>query len=273
MRIILVGSGSFIARHVIAACRILGIDHLPVRHDQDVSHIVKAGDCVINFAFDAHYRTSAYDEARDWDLQIARIAKRKSAQFVMLSTRRVYDPQNRWGAVEERGDGGDETIYGRNKAITEKAVRAVCGSEFAIFRLSNIFGYEYSSAAPRRSFLGQMLYTLKKQSKIFFDMHPDTRRDFLPADICASLLIARAIDGTTGTFNLGSGFAIKCGALAEWILEGHGSGSLIANPPIVRDEFYLDMKKWCDKFDLPIDETIVKKYCIELGRRLKCEKS
>ncbi len=167
---------------------------------------------------------------QDRDLQAARAAARTGARFLMLSTRRVYGDQQRWNASESSYVAGDETAYGRNKARSEKAVQAACDGNAAIFRLSNIFGYEYSAPAPRRSFLGQLLHALKHQDRIFFDMHPETRRDFLPVESCAGHLVARAMDGTTGIYNLGSGFAVPCGDFAKWIMEGFGGGELIASP-------------------------------------------
>ena len=274
MRIILSGSGSFIARAVAQACRSRGADYLGLRHDDPIDGKAGADDCVINFALDPQYRSGEYHEEQDRDLAAARAATRAGAHFLMLSTRRVYPAAVRWRAAEATDATGDETAYGRNKARTEKAVRETCGDAAAIFRLSNIFGYEYNHPVPRRSFLGQMLYALKLQNTIFFDMHPDTRRDFLPVEICAGLLVDRALDRSAGTFNLGGGFPIPCGDLAEWIMQGFGGGKLVSDPAIVRDEFFLSMEKWRAHFGpLPIDVATLQNYCFELGERLKCEKS
>ena len=168
---------------------------------------------------------------------------------------------------------GDETAYGRNKALTEKAVLDSLSGLAGIFRLSNIFGYEYDGAPPRKSFLGLMLETLKQENTIFFDMHPDTRRDFLPVELAAALLLDRALDRTQGIYNLGSGFAVNCGDLADWVCEGYGDGRLICDPMTLRDEFFLDMDKWRNQFALPFDESLLQAYCKNLGRRLRCEKS
>ncbi len=57
MRIILAGSGSFIARAVADICRASRIDVLPLRHDQDIREVLRAGDCLMNFAIAPPYRT------------------------------------------------------------------------------------------------------------------------------------------------------------------------------------------------------------------------
>lgn len=272
MRIFLIGGGSFIARAVRDACQPFSIDCISLRHDEAPGDAIQKDDCVINFAIDPRYHSGPYSEDYDCDVRAALAASEKQANFIMLSTRRVYGPRARWNAVESCATSGDETPYGRNKATSESAVQKVCQGRASIFRLSNIFGYEYKPAAPRKSFLGQLLFTLKHQRKIIFDMHRSTQRDFLPVEICAQLLVARAVDKTTGIYNLGGGFAIDCGALAEWVMEGFGDGELIYDTDGVRDEFFLSMDKWRQHFDLPIDVQILRNYCVELGKRLRCER-
>lgn len=193
--------------------------------------------------------------------------------MIMLSTRRVYPADRRWNAVEEGPEQGDETPYGRNKAISEQAVLDASDGKAGIFRMSNIFGYEYSASSPRRSFLGILLASLKQKNTIFFDMSAATKRDFLPVEICASQLLERALDRSAGLYNLGAGFATRCGDLAKWIREGYGGGELVCDPDIVKDEFHLNMDKWRANFVLPLNENILRDYCVGLGWRLKCEKS
>jgi len=272
MRVVLVGKGSFIARAVATAARSRGLDCLALAHDASLDNLTSA-DHVINFALRPAYRSGAYTTGDDIDLRTARAAKRAKAHFVMLSTRRVYGPDRRWGATEKLPVMGDETAYGQNKARTEKAVLESLSGDAGIFRLSNIFGYEYDESPPRKSFLGLMLESLKQENTIFFDMHPDTKRDFLPVEFAANLLLDRALDRTKGVYNLGCGFAVSCGDLADWVCEGYGDGQLVYDPPALRDEFFLNMDKWRSHFDLPIDENTLHDYCVGLGQKLRCEES
>jgi nucleoside-diphosphate-sugar epimerase len=268
-RIVLIGRGSFIARAVAAAAARRDVKCLTLPHDAALD-VLNPGDCLINFALAPAYRSSAYDEAADCDLKAARAAAKADAYFLMLSTRRVYGPQNRWNARETGPAAGDETTYGRNKARSETSIRQALGSHAGIFRLSNVFGYEYDPQVPRRSFLGILLGSLKNKNKMYFDMSATTRRDFLPVEICAQLLVDRALERTAGTWNLGSGIALPCGDLAGWIAEGYGAGELICEPDMVRDEFCLSMDKWRAQYPLPVTREILRDYCVGLGRRLKC---
>ena len=273
MRIIIVGSGSFIARAVTRELENLGHNPVLLRHDASLSGMLDAGDCLINFALTPGYRSGPYVEDEDCDRRAARAAAAAGAHFMMLSTRRVYAAESRWNAIEAKGAQGDATAYGRNKAITEHAVLEMCGDNAGVFRLSNVIGYEYGHVPQRHSFLGILLASLIQKNTIYFDMHPDTRRDFLPVEIAAAALAARAIEKTAGIYNLGAGFGLGCGELADWIRAGYGGGELVCDPMIVHDEFYLNMDKWRSQFDFVLDRRLLQNYCTTLGRRLKCEKS
>ena len=270
-RIILLGGSSFIARAVADACRARALEPVILPHRAALDGL-RPRDCLINFSIAPAYREGA-DPAPDCDLQAAQAAHRAGAGFVMLSTRRVYGPDERWQAREDQPALGDETAYGRNKARTEGAVQEAMEGRAGIFRLSNVFGYEYDRARPRRSFLGILLGSLKGKNTIYFDMSAQTRRDFLPVEICAGLLLDRALDRAAGTWNLGSGIGLPCGDMADGIREGFGGGDLVCNPDVVRDEFCLSMDKWLAHYPLPVTREGLYEYCTGLGWRLKCEQS
>jgi nucleoside-diphosphate-sugar epimerase len=271
-RIILLGKSSFIARNVAKTAAQRDLDCLALPHDAPLDSL-SPDDCVINFSLDPAYRAGAYDERTDCDLKAARATAKAGAGFVMLSTRRVYPSGSRWDIREDAPAPGDETAYGRNKAHSERAVHDATEGLAGVFRLSNIFGYEYDPSRPRRSFLGLLLGSLKEEKTIFFDMSPQTKRDFLPVELCAQLLLDRARERQSGTYNLGAGFPVACGELARWVCEGYGDGRLVCEPDTVRDEFYLNMDKWRSRFALPFDQAALRDYCIGLGRRLACEQS
>lgn len=266
MRIALVGKNSFIATSVASEARRRGFMVEALSHNawQDMRDV----DIVINFSLHPNYRVGPYNAVGDQDVLVAQRANEVGALFVMLSTRRVYGADARWNASEDMAADGDESAYGRNKAISEKAVWRITGGKAAIYRLSNVFGFELG----RRSFLGQMLTRLREKNEISFDMHPDTRRDFLPVETVSRALLDRAQERTLGVFNLGSGYGTPCGAVAQWVMNGYGSGHLVHGEALLHDEFFLNMDKWRTAFGPLKQETSLEDYCTQLGRRLKCEK-
>jgi len=271
MRLVIVGRGSFVARHVIFVAQSEGLETIALPHDADVAAVVKTGDTVANFSIDSRYKSESYEEDLDCDLKVARIAAAAGAKAVMFSTRKVYPDSARWNARESDLCNGDNSHYGNNKARTEKLVGAIPGLSSAIFRLSNICGYEYSSQAPRRTFFGIMQHRLKTRNEILFDMHPSTRRDFLPVEFCARAVVLALKSELTGVYNLGAGFPVSCGEIANWIMKGFGGGTLVVYPPVVHDEFFLNMEKWNASLgQFPLSPDVFGSYCIDIGRKLKC---
>lgn len=246
-RLVIAGASGFIGAHVAAEAGRQDIDVLtPGRLGLEAA--LAAGDVIVACGVAPAYRSSPYDAALDIEGGIAELAARKGARLIMLSTRRVYPATVRWGAREDQTANGDETIYGQNKAITERRVLEALGDQACILRLSNVFGFEYLGLDnPRPSFFGMMMHRLRTRDEILLDMSPATRRDFIPVEAVARGVIDVSTSGAAGIFNLGGGGPIACGDLAEALLAGYGRGRLTAGD-IVQDEFYLDTSRWTERF-------------------------
>ena len=266
-RLLLVGAGSFIGGHVGEAARKAGMEVQAVFHDAPLETIERA-DYVLNCAIHPRFWTEGYVDAHDFDLRGARVARRLGARFIMLSTRRVYSAAARWDALEGSEAVGDETAYGRNKALSEQAVLQEVPGNSLIFRLSNIFGFEYNPDRPRKNFFAQALHSLRESGEIRFDMSPDTRRDFLPVEVCAAAIVEGMLGGPAGVFNQGCGFPVTCGEVAQWVIEGYGRGRLVVTRDEVRDEFFLNMGKWRGLFPSAMSKAALQETCRALGRRL-----
>lgn len=269
MRLILIGSGSFIARHVCSSAARESEEIIPVPHDADLSKLLKSSDIVINFAIHPDFRDTEYNEDYDFDLRAAHAAVQCGARFIMLSTRKVYSSNVRWGATENATARGDNTIYGNNKAASEQAVRDLGCNQLSILRLSNIIGFEYASKEPRNSFMGRVLRRLKADGIVEFDMSSDTEKDFLPVEICAKAILQIAHSTETGIFNLGAGFPTSCGDIAKAVCDGYGAGELVVLTDKIDDEFYLDTGKWQSTFGPLCTRSELIEYSKSLGRRLK----
>jgi nucleoside-diphosphate-sugar epimerase len=269
MRLLLIGAGSFIAKNVAQAATQAKMDVVLASHDAPLAQFAGQVDAVVNFAISPRLSQEAYAVDNDFDLRAAIVAAAWSVPLVMLSTRRVYGANQRWNAVEASTVYGDETLYGRNKAISEKAVLEASGGRCLILRLSNIFGFEFGMRTQRRNFFATLLRTLYEENTIFFDMHPGTRRDFLPAEDCAAQIVHGVAHGAQGIFNLGSGFAVPCEAIATWVMEGFGSGRLIVTQDDIRDEFFLNMDKWHDFSPFALEQHRLRQAVVALGHRLK----
>jgi nucleoside-diphosphate-sugar epimerase len=269
-RIMVIGGGGFIGAAVLAEAGRRGLATLAPRRDDPLDELLEPGDVVVNCALRPEYKSQPYAPAHDIEAASAELAARRDCRVIMLSTRRVYGAAARWGADERAPADGDETIYGANKARTERRIAALLGERACILRVSNAFGFEFArGAAPRRSFLGLMLHRLKHEGEIVFDMHRATRRDFIPVGWVATAVVRAALAGLSGIYNLGGGGPIGCGQLAEAVIAGYGAGVLRA-PERVSDEFYLDTRKLTERlgaFGGPGDILETARACGEKLRR------
>ena len=252
-RLIIVGASGLIGAAIAREAGVRGLQVIPVGRGQRVADVVAAGDVVVNCALDPAYRTGPYDPAVDLERQSAEAALGAGARVVMLSTRKVYRPEGQWGAREADATLSGGEGYGPNKARTEAwLLDAAKGDRALVVRLSNVFGFEFASGAPPRpSFFGQMLYRLKTQGEILFDMSPATRRDFIAADAVATAIVEAILKDASGVYNLGAGAAIACNDIACAVISGYGDGRL-CGADIVRDEFFLDCRKWNSEIG-PVD--------------------
>lgn len=251
-RLIVVGASGLIGAAIARKAAVRGLPVIPLGRGQSVADAVAADDVVLNCALDPAYKTGPYDPAVDLERQSAETALRAGARVVMLSTRKVYRPEVQWGARETDATLAEGQGYGPNKARTEAWLLDAAGDRALIVRLSNVFGFEFvAGAPPRPSFFGQMLYRLKTQGQILFDMSPATRRDFISADAVATAVVDAVLKNASGVYNLGAGGAVACNDVAQALISGYGEGRL-RGADAIRDEFYLDRQKWNSEIG-PVD--------------------
>lgn len=246
-RLVIPGASGFIGSRIVAAAR-GRIQAAPLSGRQGPDIPMTADDVVITCALHPLYRSQDYDPAYDLERAAAEAAARAGARVIMLSTRRVYPAESRWGPREPDLATGDETPYGRNKARTEGHIIDILGDRACILRLSNVFGFEYqANGPPRTTFFGLLLSRLKAQDEIYLDVSPGTRRDFVPAEWVAEAVVEAAMAGASGVYNFGAGAPLACGEIAQQVIAGYGRGSLRCAED-TRDEFYLDTSRWIREF-------------------------
>jgi UDP-glucose 4-epimerase len=247
-RLLVVGAGSFIARHFLAACQ------EPVR-------------AVGHHAIDRPDLLEGVGRVMDPDVRLAERVAGREVNYVMLSSRKVYAPSAK--SLVETDRAAPQDLYGRHKLAAERALCARLGRRLTILRLANIFGYERGPG--RRTFLSLLLDRLARDGQIRFDMSPFTTRDFLPVEACARLLAHIVAAPSGGVLNVGSGIALPTGRLALWVLEGYGRGELVIEAPHEHDAFVLDVAELTRRYGAPCTHEELRTSCLELGRRLASE--
>ncbi len=221
-------------------------------------------DVVVNAALDPRFHTQPYDAEMDMDLRVARAAKAAGSHFVMLSTRKVYDPVADTPVAEDHPLNPD-TPYGRNKLTAERAVRDCLPGRATILRVANVCGYE----PDRPSFFGQAMTSLRDRGVITLDTSPFVRRDFIAVGEFSEILTDVVVNRPAGTYSVGSGKATQIGHISLWLIEGFGAGELVVTSPREQGGFELDRAKLVRELGWHRPPGDLRQTCVDLAVRLR----
>lgn len=262
--ILVVGSGSFIARHWVDVTR-HRITAVPHRALETVAG--QHFDVVVNCAADPALKAGPYAEQHDRDLRAAQLAAEQGSHFVMLGTRKVYQPSNAGIVLDEASPLGPDGWYGHNKLESEQRVARLLGKRATLLRIANVYGREYG----RRSFFGMATTRLRDEGRIVLDVSPFTKRDFIPVSLLCELLDAVCAVRPAGVHNLGSGIGLPLGRIAEWLIQGHGRGVLEIVDTLERDAFVMNPAKLLQALGLPTLNPELEPDIRSIGRQLHDE--
>ena len=263
---LLVGRHGFVARAIGKAAadgQLRAVAHGELGR----SDLLDGIDCVLACAKHPAIHGDDYDlERDDPDVRLARQIGERAIRYLMLSTRKVYAPS--LAPLDEDAPLGPNDAYGRNKLRVEERLRELLGERLVVLRLANVFGFELE--AGRRTFLALLLRSLASSGQIRFDMSPFTRRDFIPVERVAELVLQLADVNLRPppVLNVGSGIGLACGHLALWILEGYGRGELVITQPGERDAFVLEVRRMSGLLGPAIEVDDLRVACLAIGRRL-----
>ncbi|MDD0841202.1 NAD-dependent epimerase/dehydratase family protein [Pseudomonas sp. Gutcm_11s] len=271
MTVAVVGQGSFIGRALKARPEAAGWRFVGWRQALLEDDWLEGVDCLINCAFNDSLKREPYSASRDIDLQLGeRLLSRPEVRYLMLSSRMVYGPARAGGRLHEALPTQPVNPYGMAKLHSEEALAALLGDRLTVLRLSNVCGYELEEG--RRSFFAMASRSLVGDARIVLDMSPFVERDFLPVEILASWLPQIVSRLRPGLYNLGAGHGTATGRIAQWLIEGHGSGQLLVSDLREHDGFWLDMQRSHEAFGVAgLGEDFLRAYCRALGARLREE--
>jgi UDP-glucose 4-epimerase len=262
---LIIGCNGFLARSVARrpdAEKFRFISH----GDIDNEGVFNDVTSLINLAVDPRYMTLPYDEVFDFELQVGKQIADRNIHYVMASSRKVYSPDSLLNATEKSPTiGVDE--YGRSKRITEVALSKILGRNLTIFRLANVTGFD--DQWDRQTFMARMLSSLRSDRRITLDINPSAQRDFITDDAAVEAMVQSATKRIGGCFNLGSGIGLGIGQLAEWIIDGFGSGEIVSTSDEIRDEFILNVTHLNKYFSVLCTQNCITKKCFDAGRNLK----
>ena len=260
-RVLVVGRQSFIAGSLLTRYQ-EGTELRAVPHDAVSARDLLGVSCIINMSLHPDFKSMSYDEARDADLAVARMAARHGCHYIMMSSRKVYGTSSAEVTYSETDPINPSDHYGHNKATSELRVRDELGSSATIVRGSNIFGVE----PGRTSFMGWCIDQLIKTGTIRYDLSPMIKRDFIPVGVACDALLRLASIRPGGTYNLGSGVATEVGHVAGALIHGYGNGTLIADGSKMCDQFVLDNGKLSSLIGIPLWSNDILESVKQIGR-------
>lgn len=260
-----IGKSGFLASSLLGYEQTKNWRFIPHKEAKDDSSWLNDTDIIINCAFSPIMMKHGYQEGEDLDSFLAKkIKDLDHIHYVMISSRKVYGASVQEKCFTEDEELSPDTPYGVAKMKIEHSLSKIIPFErLTILRPSNIFGAELN----RRTFFGFALTKLINEKKIIYDFSPLVKRDFLSVQKFSQDLVKIALARRGGIYNLGSGFGVQCGDIAQWLIEGYGLGELIVTEDTQKDAFWLDMTRTKATFGLQsYSKDALRSDCVNLGR-------
>lgn len=237
MKVLVTGSDSFLAYHLISAllkggCKVLGCDLKEgknthdllqsqkdfVFHQCDISNfkqvekIVKGIDCIYHLAAISSERLCCQEPIRSFEINVKGAInllvanKDKKAAFIFISSGSVYPDSSKPKKEEEAGFSGK--FYGTSKLVAEEYAHLFSKSSdfpLTILRFSRLYG-----PRMKRNPIYDMTKGLVAKDKILLYEGLESNYDFIYVkDVVQALVTAMDNKGRNNVFNISSSCGIK----------------------------------------------------------------
>lgn len=261
--ILIIGSNSVLAQNYVKLSKIKGIT---VRDRSTLDNLnFEKFTHIINFSLDPDTKNKKVKFKSQLDLIISKKIKDKNIIYIIPSTRQVYSSIKKSEFSERQKLNKIDNIYGKNKREIEMKVRNILKNKVLIIRISTLLFFDLST---RNLFISRVLRSLKKNKKIYFDIGPDTAKDFITISKFSYALDKLIIKRKTGIFNLSSGLSIKIKLILQKILEGYGNGVIKYKNYKNGKSYYLNNKKLSKNIKFSVNKKHILDYCKILGKNL-----
>ena len=261
--ILIIGSNSILAQKYLNFSK---IKEITVRDRSTLDNLnFEKFTHIINFSLDPNLKNKKVKFESQLDSIISKKIKGTNTIYIIPSTRQVYSSIRKSEFSEHQKLNKIDNIYGNNKRIVEIKVSNILKNKVLIIRISTLLFFDSSI---RNLFISRVLRSLKKNKKIYFDIGPDTAKDFITIKKFSYALDKLIIKRKTGIFNLSSGFSIKIKLILQKIIEGYGSGVIKYKNEKSGKSYYLNNKKLSKNIKFSISKKHILDYCKILGKNL-----
>ncbi len=263
IKILVIGKNSLLAKNYQKLSKIVNTDFIS-RHSLSKLDL-KSYSHIINFCIEPDIYKHNYNLKNVLDKKICSLIKNTDTIYVMPSSRLVYSKNVNYPISEKTKKYNSNNIYGKNKKKIENIVRKELTNNYLILRISTILLFDISK---RRLFISTILRNLKKKNKIYFDISPDSFKDFITIELFTKMLDNLIKRKETGIFNLSSGIPVKICEILKKIISGYGRGKIKYSNEKKKDSYVLNNKKLKKKYKFSISKNYILNYCKKIGERL-----
>lgn len=237
--------------------------------------ILKNADAVINFAIAPEFSNSDICLDDVIDIRLANVLKNTTAQYIFMSSRKVYGISNTPIIHKETDPIVGCDFYSKNKIKTEQALYNILADNLTILRVSNIVG-EPVFRENYKTFMGWICESMRTNGRLIVTQNEQAVKDFITKDFLHKNIAKIISNRLTGVYNLSAGFGIRIkDILVSYV--GEQNTSFIGKDQPLLDQFILDNSKLSKQtgFELSPDELLkyLKKFQKELLLMCKCKSS
>ena len=223
MKFSVLGADGFIGSHLVAALRDTGADVRAVGRlgestvaNDDLGHVI---DCA---GITGDFRTRPFEAVDAHTCRVAHILRHYQLEsYLMLSSTRVYLGASRGDedaqlVVDARDPG---RIYGLSKLTGEALCLTDPRPTVRVVRLSNVFGSDFDSDGLVPSAVRESVDT----GRFTLRTHPSSAKDYVAVDDVVGVLPRIAATGQDRLYNVGSGYNVSAGTVAQVIADAAGA--------------------------------------------------
>lgn len=237
-KVVIIGRNSYLAAGLQSHLENCAVSWLDFNDWRDNMPLLAEADWIINFAMSpACYEKDMLEEELI-DVQIARCIKDFSANYIFISSRKVYGQSSQCLCHKETDPLIGQDWYARNKIKTEQRLKEILPGRLTILRISNVLG-EPVLRKGYKTFIGWICENFLQSGKLIVTQNMSSVKDFVTKAFIHENIAEIIKHKILGTFNLSSGIGIS----VRELLAGYvGEANLIdhGNQLPKEDQFILD---------------------------------
>ena len=218
---------------------------------------------IINCSINIDYVEKKYKKSNDFDFLLAKKIQFTNCKYIFLSSRKVYKPK--FNITEETKTKPTDQ-YGKNKLLTENALKNILHDRLLVLRISNILGLkQHSKRRVHTTFLDYFFNNIKNNNIIFFGK---SYKDFLTINQFVHILFLLIKKNAYGVFNVSLGRKVYLANIVKWLnfFNKKKINYIEEDKDMNLDSFTLNNHKLKNIINYKILMTDLKKDCLNISK-------